>query len=651
MILWQPSQSRLEQANLTRFISRVAHEHDLSFDSFDDFDAWSVRCNEDFWTAVWNFCDVRASRPYECVLQDKEKMPGATWFPGSRLNFAENLLRFDDSRPAIIYWSEDVQRRELTYAELYRQVACVAAALRNMGVTAGDRVVGLLPNIPEAIVAMLATASLGATWASCSTDFGLDAILDRFGQIEPNVLFTTDRYRFKETVIDLSRKVEQAVSQLPSVAHVIVISDNRQASDVPQKSSGPTWRWFTDLVGDDDSPPLVFTQVPFNQPLYVMFSSGTTGKPKCIVHSVGGTLIEHLKELVLHTDLKRDDRIFYSTTCGWMMWNWLVSSLAVGATVLLYDGAPSLRDMRILFDFADAEGMTVFGTSAAYISAIKKAGLQPVQSHRLDTLRTILSTGSPLAPECFDYIYEHVKQDVQLSSISGGTDIIGCFALGCPLIPVHRGELQTRSLGYAVDVFDDAGRSLVGEKGELVCTAPFPSMPTCFWNDPGGHCYHDAYFSRFAGVWHHGDYVCLTENNGLIVYGRSDSVLNPCGVRIGTAEIYRQLEAIDAVESSVVVGQEWDNGIRIVLFVKLRPGYVLDSSLRHQIVTRLRERASPHHVPKKIIQVDDIPITPNGKISEMAVKNVIHGIPVNNQHALANPSALECFANIGELRC
>jgi acetoacetyl-CoA synthetase len=645
--VWEPTRVEIERSNLTKFIRRIENRRGLTFADYHDFYAWSVKECEMFWREVWDFCEVRASRHFDCVLKDEERMPGATWFPGSRLNFAENLLRYDDERPAIIFWGEEAVRQQLTFKELRRQVACVAAELREMGLAIGDRVVGLLPNIPQAIVAMLATTSLGAVWASCSPDFGVPGIVDRFGQISPKVIFTADDCRFKGATIDLISKAQTVIAQLPSLRHAIVVADRRARADC--EAAGTKWHRFSDLISHPTCPPINFVQSAFDHPLYVMFSSGTTGQPKCIVHSAGGTLIEHLKELVLHTDLRRDDRIFYATTCGWMMWNWLVSSLAVGATVLLYDGSPSMRHLQILFDFAETEAMTVFGTSAAFISAIRKAGLRPAQTHRLERLRTILSTGSPLVPECFDYVYEHVKPDVQLSSISGGTDIIGCFALGCPNIPVHRGELQTRSLGYAVEVFDETGRPTVGQNGELVCTAPFPSMPIGFWNDSDGRLYRDAYFSRFVGVWCHGDYVCLTETGGLVFYGRSDAVLNPCGVRIGTAEIYRQLEAIEAVESSVVVGQEWNGDTRIVLFVKLRPGHELDADLCNHIKTQIRERASPRHVPKKIVQVDDIPVTRSGKISELAVKNIVHGIPVSNYTALANPGSLACFQNRTEL--
>jgi acetoacetyl-CoA synthetase len=647
-MLWEPTQDQVEKANLTRFMRRVSERHGLVFSDYHEFYSWSIRHCDTFWGEVWDFCDIRASRRFDRVIERADPMWQSRWFPGSQLNFAENLLRDDDDRPAIIYWGEDAVREELTYRELQHQVAQLARRLREMGLKPGDRVVGLLPNTPQAVVAMLASTSLGAVWASCSPDFGVPGVVDRFGQIGPTILFTSENYRFKGANFELAAKAREAVTQLPTINHVVVVTEKASGSIIGSVER-PSWHRFSDLIADENSTSIEFEQTAFDHPLYVMFSSGTTGRPKCIVHSVGGTLIEHLKELFLHTDLRRDDRIFYATTCGWMMWNWLVSSLAAGATILLYDGAPGLRHMQILFDFAEQEEATIFGTSAAFISAMRKAGLRPTETHRLSKLRTILSTGSPLVPECFDYIHSDVKSEVQVCSISGGTDIIGCFALGCPIIPVYRGELQTRSLGYSVEVFDERGRATVEQKGELVCTAPFPSMPIGFWNDPDRRLFRDTYFSSFDGVWRHGDFACLTANQGLILYGRSDAVLNPGGVRIGTAEIYRQLETIEAVECSVVVDQQWNGDTRIVLFVKLRPGYELNKDLRDHIASHIRERASPRHVPKKIVQVADIPITRNGKISELAVKNVIHGLPVSNQSALANPTALSYFENRREL--
>ena len=651
MKLWEPTAERIQTTNLSRLIAQVEDEHSLTLRDYHAFYDWSVREPELFWSAVWNFCGVVASHEYSRVLCKGETMSDAEWFPDSRLNFAENLLRYRDDKLAIVFWGEDKVRRTLSYAELFAATARVAAYLKQQGVTRGDRVAGFMPNIPDAVIAMLATTSLGAVWSSCSPDFGAEGVVDRFGQIEPKVLFAADAYYYKGRKFDSLNKLNPILAAIPSIQQVVV--SNYVDSELDQETIGsrcslPVDR-FTDIVGVTGDVNLEFEQMCFDDPLYVMYSSGTTGRPKCIVHGIGGTLIEHLKELMLHTDLTRDDRITYVTTCGWMMWNWLVSSLATGATVVLYDGATTVRDSQIMFDMIDAEQISVFGTSAGFISAIHKAGLRPAETHRLNSLRSILSTGSTLVPESFDYVYQSIKRDVCLSSISGGTDIIGCFALGCPLIPVYHGQLQTRSLGYAVNVFDDEGRSVVGEKGELVCTSPFPSMPIGFWNDRDGKKYHQAYYSRYDDVWHHGDYVMLTEEQGMIFYGRSDAVLNPGGVRIGTAEMYRPLETIEQVESSVVVGQQWKNDTRIVLFVKLKESVVLDETLRKNIRSMIRSSASPRHVPEKIIQVDDIPITRSGKISELAVTNAIHGLPIKNVEALANPESLECYRGLDEL--
>ena len=648
MKLWEPSEEQIQKANLTRFMEQYFSE---SFDDYHEFYAWSVREPERFWAAVWDFCGIIASRSYSSILCDAHKMPGARWFPDSHLNFAENLLRFRDDHTAIVFWGEDKVQRRLTYSELYHATASMAAHLKDVGVTKGDRIAGFLPNFPETVIAMLAVASIGAVWSSCSPDFGSEGIIDRFGQIEPKILIVADGYFHKGRIFDSLSRVKDILAAIPAIQEVIVAKYVQPdlSYDMVPRFSRPT-SLYTDIIESNREVTLDFEPLAFDHPLYIMYSSGTTGKPKCIVHSVGGTLIEHLKELVLHTDLKRDDNIFYATTCGWMMWNWLVSSLATGATVVLYDGAPVVRDMRILFDMADEERVSVFGTSAGFLSAVRKAGLRPAETHRLDSLRTILSTGSPLVPESFDFVYEHIKREVCLSSISGGTDIIGCFALGCPLLPVHRGQLQTRSLGYAVQVFDDRGRKLTDEKGELVCVAPFPSMPIGFWNDPQDVKYQSAYFDRYENVWHHGDYVRLTEQQGMVFYGRSDAVLNPGGVRIGTAEIYRQLESIDTVESSVVIGQKWHGDTRIVLFVKLSSGKELDDPMRDEIKTRIREGATPRHVPAKILQVDDIPVTRSGKISELAVRNVVNGVSLKNVEALENPESLECFCDLAEMK-
>jgi len=574
-------------------------------------------------------------------------MPGARWFVGSRLNFAENLLRYRDNQPALVFWGENGTKRSITYAELYEQVARLARSLGELGVQTGDRVTGFMPNLPETVAAMLAAASLGAIWSSCSPDFGIDGVMDRFGQIQPKVLFAADGYFYNGKTHDSLQRTREVAEQIPTIEKVVVVP---YASDDPDLGGIRNAVTFADFLAPVPSGEIVFEQLPFDHPLYIMYSSGTTGMPKCIVHGAGGTLIQHLKELVLHTDLKRRDRIFYFTTCGWMMWNWLVSSLAVGATVLLYDGSPFYPNGGVLFDLAQQERMTVFGTSAKYIAGVEKAALEPARTHDLSALRAMLSTGSPLAPESFDFVYRSVKSDLCLASISGGTDIVSCFALGNPVGPVYRGELQTRGLGMKVEVFDDQGRSLRGRKGELVCTAPFPSMPIYFWNDPDGRKYHEAYFDVYPNIWRHGDYVELTEHDGMIIYGRSDAVLNPGGVRIGTAEIYRQVEALPEVAEALVVGQDWDNDVRVILFVRLAEGLTLGEKMTARIREHIRVKTTPRHVPAKVIQVADIPRTISGKIVELAVRNVIHGRPVKNVDALANPEALEYFKNLTELR-
>jgi acetoacetyl-CoA synthetase len=645
--LWTPSAERIAAANMTRFLAAVGGE----VPSVVDYPAlwrWSVEAPADFWGRVWDFCGVVASQPPSSVVEGIERMaPGATrWFPGARLNFAENLLRFRDGRPALIAWNESGRQRALSYAELYAEVSRLAAALSRHGVQAGDRVTGFLPNVPEAVIAMLAAASLGAVWSSCSPDFGVKGVLDRFGQIQPRVLFTAAGYRFAGKHFDSLERVRQVAEAIPEIERIVVVPyPDGEAGSMP----GERFVLWDDFVAPGDGGEIDFAQLPFDHPLYVMYSSGTTGLPKCMIHGAGGTLVQHLKELVLHTDLKRDDRIFYFTTCGWMMWNWLVSSLAAGATVLLYDGAPMKPTAGVLFDLAEAERMTVFGTSAKYLALAEKEGLAPRRSHDLSALRTVLSTGSPLAHEGFDYVYRDIGEDLCLSSISGGTDLISCFALGNPIAPVYRGELQTRGLGMNVEIFDEDGHPIVGRKGELVCTMPFPSMPIGFWNDPDGRRYHEAYFDHYPGVWRHGDWAELTERGGIVMHGRSDATLNPGGVRIGTAEIYRQVEQIDEVVESLVIGQDWQDDTRVVLFVRLRPGIDLDEDLRDRIRRQIRANASPHHVPKRIVQIADIPRTLSGKITELAVREVVHCRPVKNADALANPEALDLFRNLPEL--
>ncbi|HSC48420.1 MAG TPA: acetoacetate--CoA ligase [Gammaproteobacteria bacterium] len=642
--LWTPDPERSQQANITRFLEYIQRECDPHVMNQHALYRWSVAEPEQFWSHVWAFCGIKASKSWDRVLTDGDKMPGATWFSGSRLNFAENLLRYRDERPAIIFRSEHGDRLSLSYRELHRQVAGLADAFRKSGVKSGDRVAGFMPNRPEAVIGMLAATSLGAVWSSCSPDFGINGVLDRFGQIEPKVLITTDGYHYSGKVIDSLERIRGVLEKLPSIERVVVVS---YVSEKPDLSTLPTAVHWADYL--TDATEIRFEQLSFDHPVYIMYSSGTTGVPKCIVHGAGGTLIQHLKELVLHTDLKREDVIFYFTTCGWMMWNWLVSSLAVGATVLLYDGSPFHPDNYILWRIAAEEGISIFGTSAKYLAALEKFRAKPAAKYAWPRLRTIASTGSPLLPENSEYTYREIKKDVCLCSISGGTDIVSCFALGNPTLPVYSGELQCRGLGMAVEIWDEQGRPLQGQPGELVCVKPFPSMPVFFWNDPDGKKYHDAYFDVYPNVWRHGDWAELTAHEGLIIYGRSDATLNPGGIRIGTAEIYRQVEKLPEVVESLAVGQDWKGDVRVILFVRLREGVSLDDDLRERIKTVIKDNTTPRHVPSKIIAVPDIPRTISGKITELAVRNVIHGRPVKNTDALANPQALEHYRNLPEL--
>jgi acetoacetyl-CoA synthetase len=632
--MWTPSPERAAQTGMGRFM-REAGKSDYAA-----LHRWSVEQAPEFWNRVWDFCGVVGEKGGE-TLVDGERMPGARWFPQARLNFAQNLLRRRDGAEALVFWGEDRIKRRLSYKHLHDLVSRIAQALADVGVGKGDRVAGYLPNVPEATAAMLATASLGAVWSGCSPDFGVQGVLDRFGQIEPKVLFCADGYIYGGKEFDSQEKAAAVVDKLPSVEELVVVDYIGETA-----TAGTSLYEFLEPF---DAQEIRYEQVGFNDPLCILYSSGTTGVPKCIVHGVGGTLLQHLKEHRLHSDVRVGDRPFYFTTLGWMMWNWLVSGLASEATLLLYDGSPFVNRGRLLFDYADAERMTHFGTSAKFIDSLAKTGLKPIETHALTKLRAVLSTGSPLLPEGFDYVYQNVKRDVCLSSISGGTDIVSCFVLGNPAAPVWRGEIQAKGLGLAVEVFDEQGKPVKEEKGELVCTKPFPSMPIGFWNDPDGAKYRAAYFEKYPNVWRHGDWCEVTAHGGIIIYGRSDAVLNPGGVRIGTAEIYRQVEQVDEVIESLVIGQDWEGDVRVVLFVKLREGVQLGDELVTAIKRRVRENTTPRHVPAKIVQVHDIPRTKSGKIVELAVRDVVHGRAVKNIEALANPEALEHFKNRPEL--
>ncbi|WP_013322700.1 acetoacetate--CoA ligase [Gloeothece verrucosa] len=648
--IWQPQLERIKNSNMTAFIHKFSQRYNRHFNNYAQLHQWSVEHLEDFWLAIWDDAEIIASQTGEQVLIPNNSIEKAAWFPDARLNFAENLLRHKNNNLAIVSRNELGQRRTLTYQQLYQQAAQLAAAMRTLGIKTGDRIAGFLPNILETVVAMLAATSIGAIWSSCSPDFGINGVLDRFGQIEPKILFTTDGYFYKGKPIDSLEKIRNIQPQIPCLEKIIVIPFIQEYPNIAQLDKAVL---YPDFLVSENTPELLFEQLPFDHPVYIMYSSGTTGKPKCIVHGAGGTLLQHYKELKLHTDLKPEDKIFYYTTCGWMMWNWVVSSLMIGATVILYDGSPFYPGADSLFNLIDEEEVSIFGTSAKYIATVEKEGVKPKQTHQLTALKAILSTGSPLTHENFEYVYRDIKTDLCLSSISGGTDIVSCFALGNPNLPVYRGELQCIGLGLAVDIFDEGGNPLRGEKSELVCKRPFPCRPVSFWNDPSGEKFHNAYFSRFDPVWNHGDYAEIREHEthwGLIIYGRSDAVLNPGGVRIGTAEIYRQVEALEEVKESIVVGQNWEDDVRVVLFVVLREGVTLDEFLKNKIKTTIRNNTSPRHVPAKIIQVADIPRTISGKIVEIAVRNIIHGEPVQNREALANPLALEYFQDLEELK-
>ena len=643
-VMWTPSQNQLDRAQMTHFRLGVNTKYRLNLNTYEDLYQWSLDHAPEFWSEVWRFGDIIAHAPATEVVDDLTKMPGAKWFVGSRLNYAENLLRFRDEQVAIHFRGEDQIERSLTYNQLYSLVAKTAQAMRAAGVTQGDRVAGFIPNLPEAIIAMLAASSLGAIWSSSSPDFGIKGVLDRFSQIEPKIVFAAEGYFYAGKRFDSLDKLQSILHELPSVEKVVVISYT-QSADISGVPNSIHWNDFI----NNNATEVSFAPLPFDHPLYIMYSSGTTGLPKSIVHSAGGTLIQHLKELTLHCDLKRDDTIFYFTTCGWMMWNWLVSSLAVGATLVLYDGNPFHPGPEGLWKMAEELNISVFGTSAKYLDALESAGCKPGKHFNLAVLRALLSTGSPLSEESFDFVYRDIKQDVLLASISGGTDIVSCFVLGNPTLPVHRGELQCRGLGMKVEAFDNSGQGVLNEHGELVCTQAFPSMPVFFWNDPDGQKYHSAYFADYPGIWRHGDFIEINEHGGIRIYGRSDATLNPGGVRIGTAEIYAVVETLPEIADSLVVGQAWQDDERVILFVKLTEGGVLDEALEKKLKTAIRQNCSPRHVPALILETADIPYTINGKKVEIAVKKIIGGKAVQNQSALANPESLELYKNLEAL--
>ena len=641
--LWTPNPATVGQTRMAQLIAAKGKAN------YAELWQWSVDEPEAFWSELWDFCGAVGEKGTKIVV-DRSKMPGARWFPDAKLNYAENLLQQRDDSEALVFWGETKVKRRMTRAELVAEVTRFQQLLIDAGVGEGDRVAGYLPNLPETLVAMLATTALGAMWSSASPDFGVQGVLDRFGQIEPKVLICVDGYWYNGKQVDCLAKNAEVVSKMPSLRQVVVVPYLDAAPDVSKIANALSW---TDIPAVDPKKEPIFKRVGFAHPLYIMFSSGTTGVPKCIVHCHGGVLLQHLKEHQLHSDVRPGDRLFYFTTCGWMMWNWLVSGLACGATLLLYDGSPFAGGGKVLFDYAAAEKMTHFGTSAKYIDAAAKLGLTPGKTHDLSALRAMFSTGSPLSPEGFDWVYREIKQDILLASISGGTDIVSCFVLGNPVLPVYRGEIQCRGLGMAVDVVDDIGQSVRGQKGELVCAGSFPVMPVGFWNDPDGAKYHAAYFERFPNIWCHGDFSELTAHDGMIIYGRSDATLNPGGVRIGTAEIYRQVEQLPEILEALVIGQNWPPGcnddVRVVLFVKLQEGKQLDAALIERIKKQIRDNTTPRHVPAQVVQVLDIPRTKSGKIVELAVRNVVHEQPVKNVEALANPEALEFFRGRPEL--
>jgi len=642
--LWQPNKEKAQKSQMFDFLTEINQKYNRDFKEYYELHKWSIENVSNFWKEFWDYSNIIHSKNYTSVVDNPKKMPGAKWFSEARLNYAENLLQRRDSHPAIIFRGEDKVKKTITYKELFDEVHRIAEGLKRLGVKKNDRVAGFVPNMPEAIIAMLAASSIGAIWSSSSPDFGIKGVLDRFSQIEPKVVFAADGYFFKGRVFDSQEKLKGILDKLPSVEKVVLIdyTGNRNIEEI---SNSMTWEDFSQPVKEE----MTFEQLPFDHPLYIMYSSGTTGLPKSIVHSAGGTLIQHLKELRLHCDLTEDDTIFYFTTCGWMMWNWFVSSLAVGATIVCFDGNPFYPGADALLKMADELDITIFGTSAKYIASLEAEGVVPMEISDFSKLKAITSTGSPLSNESFEYVYDKWKKDVQLSSISGGTDIISCFVLGCPILPVHRGEIQCKGLGMDVDCFDINENSIIGKQGELVCKTAFPSMPVYFWNDDDGKKYNSAYFEEYPEIWHHGDFIEISKHGGIIMLGRSDATLNPGGVRIGTSEIYRVVENIDEIEDSVVIGQQYQEDERIILFVKLNKGFDLSDELKKNISNLIRSNCSPRHVPAVILTTTDVPYTLNGKKVEVAVKKIIHGKDVKNKDALRNPECLENFRNRKEL--
>ncbi len=644
-ILWTPTQNQINASQMEAFRNQVNSRFNINLKNYFDLYEWSISNISDFWKAIWEFMAIEFSGDYTQVVDDDSKMPGAQWFNGVKMNFAENLLRIRSEKPAIHFKGEGQAVQTLSYNELFDEVEKLASALRKIGIQQGDRVAGFMPNMPETIIAMLATASIGAIWSSSSPDFGIKGVLDRFTQIEPKVLFAANGYYYNGKKFDSLEKLNSILDQLPSVNRVVVTPYTESNPDISSVKNGILW----DNFKDSNPSPLKFEQLPFQHPLYIMYSSGTTGLPKSIVHGAGGTLIQHLKELRLHSNIYQDDTIFYFTTCGWMMWNWLVSNLAIGAAIVLYDGSPFQPNSNAMWDMVDELEITHFGTSAKYIEACRQKGLNPIKTHSLESMRTIFSTGSPLVEESFDYVYNHIKKEIQLASISGGTDIISCFAGGNPTLPVYRGELQSITLGMDVAAYNPEGNPIQNEKGELVCRKAFPSMPIHFWNDPNGEKYHQAYFDVLPGIWYHGDYIEINDHGGVQIFGRSDATLNPGGVRIGTAEIYRVVDTFDEVEDSLVVGQKWKDDERVILFIKLNKKCILTENLTKQIKQSIRNNCSPRHVPAIVLETKDIPYTINGKKVEIAVKKIIHGDKVSNKDALANPESLDLYQNLNEL--